>query len=217
LIDEVAVTAGNVADRDPVDELLAQVAELDDKPVVFGDSAYADGDTLERLEGQGFEMMSKVPPALSKNGRFGKDDFTIDLEAATVTCPAGQTAAIRFDDGGGGVASFGKLCATCPLAEQCTTNKAGRTITIHRYEEILQAHKADQQEPEWQESYTSTRPKVERKIGHMVRKPWGGRKARTRGLRRVVTDVVTRAAAVNYARLHVLGVHWDGAAWAAGP
>jgi hypothetical protein len=47
LIDEMAGTAGNAADREAVDELLAPVAELEEKPVVFGDSAYADGETLE--------------------------------------------------------------------------------------------------------------------------------------------------------------------------
>ncbi len=53
--------------------------------------------------------------------------------------------------------------------------------------------------------------------GHLVRTAWGGRKARARGVARVTTDVVARAAAINLARLHVLGVHWNGAAWAAGP
>jgi len=217
LVDEVAVTAGNVTDRGPVDELLAPVAGLTEKPVIFGDSAYADGETLQRLEGQGFDVMAKVPPAANKDGRYSKDDFTIDLGTGTVTCPAGQTVDVRFGDDGAGLASFGDACATCPLAERCTTNKAGRTVSVHRHEQVLQAHKADQRSPEWQEAYKGTRPKVERKIGHMVRKPWGGRRARARGARRVVTDVVTRAAAVNFARLHVLGVHWDGAAWAAGP
>jgi hypothetical protein len=217
LIDEIAVTAGNVSDRDPVDELLAPVADLDDKPVIYGDCAYADGDTLEHLEGQGFEVRAKVPPAVNRDGRFSKDDFDIDLEAGTVTCPAGQTADIRFDDDGGGIAGFGKVCATCPLAEHCTTNKAGRTITIHPNEELLQAHKAEQADPDWQNDYRSNRPKVERKIGHLTRKPWGGRKARTRGASRVIADMLTRAASTNLGRLHVLGVHWDGAAWAAGP
>jgi hypothetical protein len=217
LIDEVAVSAGNVSDRDPIDELLAPVADLEDKPTVYGDCAYADGDTLEGLEGQGFEVRAKVPPAANRQGRFSKDDFSIDLEEKTVTCPAGQVSEIRFHDDGGGIASFGKACATCPLAEQCTTNKGGRTITIHPHEEVLQAHKTEQQDPDWQDDYKANRPKVERKIGHLTRKQWGGRKARTRGVLRVITDVVTRAAAVNLGRLHVLGVQWDGAAWAAGP
>ncbi len=217
LVDEVTVTPGNVADRGPVDELLCPVAEMADKPVIFADSAYADGETLDRLEGQGFKVMAKVPPAVNRDGRFTKDDFSIDLGTSTVTCPAGQTAGIRFGDDGAGQAGFGKACAACPLAERCTTNKAGRTVTVHRHEEVLQEHKADQASPEWQGAYKRTRPKVERKIGHMVRKPWGGRKARARGAARVATDVVARAAAVNFARLAVLGVHWNGAAWAAGP
>jgi hypothetical protein len=215
LIDEVTVTAANVADHDVVDDLLAPVAATADKPVVFGDSAYGDGETLARLEGQGFEVMAKVPAAHARDGRYSKDDFDIDLDAATVTCPAGHVAEIRWHADRGGMASFGPACATCPLAGQCTTNKAGRTITIHPHEEILQRHKADQQTAEWQQAYTGTRPKVERKIGHFVSRLWGGRKARTRGKDRVGTDVDTRAAALNWSRLDVLGVHWNGASWAA--
>jgi hypothetical protein len=215
LIDEVAVTAANAADHDAVDDLLSAVADAADKPVIFGDSAYADGETLARLEGQGFEVMAKVPAAVGRDGRYSKDDFDIDLDAGTVTCPAGQVTSIRWHADGGGMAGFGSACASCPLAGQCTTNKAGRTITIHLHEQILQDHKADQQTAEWQQAYTGTRPKVERKIGHFVARVRGGRKARTRGTRRVATDVDTRAAAINWARLGVLGVRWNGAAWAA--
>lgn len=217
LIDEVAVTAANVPDRAAADDLLAPVSGAEDKPEVFGDSAYADGDTLARLEGQGFTVMAKVPPAAAKAGLFSKDNFIVDLDDATVICPAGAQADIDFNDKGGGLARFGTACATCALAERCTTNSAGRTVSIHRHEDILAAHKAEQRLPQWQSDYKATRPKVERKIGHMVRKPWGGRRARTRGVARVFTDVVTRAAAVNFARLDTLGVAWNGSAWATDP
>jgi hypothetical protein len=215
LIDEVAVTAANAADHDAVDDLLASVAEAAVKPVVFGDSAYADGDTLARLEAQGFEVMAPVPGASAPKGRYSKDDFAIDLTAETVTCPAGRVAPIRWRPDGGGQASFASACASCPLAQRCTTNKTGRTITIHPREQLLQDHKADQQRVEWQQAYTTTRPTVERKISHFVAKLWGGRKARARGKHRVATDADTRAAALNWGRLHVLGVHWVGGAWAA--
>jgi hypothetical protein len=201
LIDAVAETAANAPDREAVDDLLAPVAEMDDKPEVFADSAYADGPTLEHLEGQGFEVVARVPPASHKKGFFSKDDFAIDLGAGTVTCPAGRTVHARFNEKGEGTASFGKLCATCPLAAQCTTSKAGRNVGVHPNEEILQRHKEEQKTPEWKQRYTSTRPKVERKIGHMARKAWGGRKARCRGVARSFTDVLTRAAVVNYSRL----------------
>jgi hypothetical protein len=215
LIDEVTVTAANAADHDAVVDLLAPVAEAAIKPVVFGDSAYADGDTLAHLEAQGFEVMAPVPGASARHGRYSKDDFAIDLQAQTVTCPASQVAPIRWRAAGGGQASFASACASCPLAQRCTTNKSGRTITIHRREQLLQDHKADQQTMEWQQAYTTTRPTVERKIGHFVAKLRGGRKARTRGQRRVATDADTRAAALNWARLCVLGVRWGGGAWAA--
>jgi IS5 family transposase len=217
LIDEVAATAGNVADREAVDELLAPVANLPQKPDVFADSAYADGETLEHLDGQGFSVTAKVPPAVGKDGRFSKDDFSVDLGTGTITCPAGQVADIRYGKDGTGRAEFGEACATCPLAERCTTNKQGRSVNVHRNESVLQRHKVAQQAKEWKERYKSTRPKVERKIAHMVRKPWGGRKARMRGLARVSSDLVTRAAVVNFARLGVLGVRWDGATWVGGP
>jgi IS5 family transposase len=66
-------------------------------------------------------------------------------------------------------------------------------------------------------AYAGARPKVERKIAHFVRVAWGGRKARTRGQRRVATDVDTRAAAVNWARLATLGVRTIDGAWAVVP
>jgi len=215
LIDEVTVTAANAADHDAVDDLLAPVVDAVDKPIIFGDSAYADGETLAHLEAQGFEVIARVPAAQGRDGRYSKDGFAIDLDAGVVTCPAGQVASIRWAGDGGGSARFGPACTTCPLAQQCTTNKSGRSVTIHPHEGILQAHKADQKTAEWQEAYTGTRPKVERKIGHFVAKLWGGRRARTRGKDRVATDADTRAAAVNWSRLAVLGVHWTGAAWAA--
>ena len=215
LIDETAVTAANAADHDVVDDLLAPVAPRPEKPAVFADSAYADGENLAHLEDQGFKVMAKVPAAHGRDGRYSKDDFGIDLDAGTVTCPSGQVTAIRRGRDGGGLASFASACASCPLAERCTTNSSGRTISIHPHERILQSHKVEQQTVEWRQAYTATRPKVERKLAHFVSRVWGGRKARTRGKDRISTDVDTRAAAINWSRLDVLGVHWNGAAWAA--
>lgn len=215
LIDETAVTAANVADHDAVGDLLAGSADCEDKPTVFGDCAYGDGQTISGLEEQGFEVMAKVPAAHAPDGRYSKDRFGIDLEAGTVTCPARQVTPIRWYRDGSGRASFASACAGCPLAANCTTNRAGRTITIHPHEHILQRHKADQQTDAWQQAYTATRPTVERKIAHFVARVWGGRKARTRGKERIATDVDTRAAALNWSRLDVLGVHWNGATWAA--
>ena len=45
--------------------------------------------------------------------------------------------------------------------------------------------------------YRADRPKVERKLSHFMRRGWGGRHARVRGCRHIVTDVDARAGAIN--------------------
>jgi len=218
LIDEVVVTPANAHDATAVEDLLAPVADDETKPTVMGDSAYAGAGTLDDLEAAGFtDVKAKVPPARGRQGRFGKDDFDVNLGAATVTCPAEKVATIRFGSDGAGRADFGDACSTCPMMQVCTTSASGRSVSIHAKEEVLQRHKAAQADPAWQEAYRSTRPKVERKIAHFVRVAWGGRKARTRGQARIATDVDTRAAAINWARLATLGAHMADGGWAAAP
>src|SRR5215475_14099802 len=214
LIDEVAGTAANAPDRDAASELLADHAGHDDKPEVLGDSAYGDAATRDGLESQGFTVVARCPPARNANGRFPKDRFAVDLDHATVTCPAGQTAVIVPAARGGGRASFRAWCAACPLRPACTASRRGRTIAIHPHEAVLQRARAAQRNPGWQQRYRADRPIVERKISHFTRRAWGGRKARTRGLARITTDLYARAGALNWARLAVLGLSRDQAGWA---
>jgi Transposase DDE domain/Transposase domain (DUF772) len=212
LIDEVNASPANAPDREAAAGLLAGHAGREDKPEVIGDSAYGDAATRAGLEDQGFTVTAKCPPARNAAGRFSKDQFTVDLQAGTVTCPAGQTAVIT-PAARGGKASFRPWCATCPLRPSCTAAKRGRTIAIHPHEAVLQRARAAQRDPAWQQRYRSTRPIVERKIAHFTRRAWGGRRARTRGLARITTDLLTRAAALNWARLAVLGLDHDQAGW----
>ena len=181
LIDEVAVTAANVPDRDAVDDLLEGLADEEDKPEIFGDSAYADGPTRKALGDAGFEVVAKVPPVRNATGLYTKDRFNVDLETQSVTCPAGQRVAINPTADGGGRASFKLFCKDCPLRRACTKSRAGRTIAIGRHEDLLQAARSQQATPEWQARYRDDRPKVERKISHFARRPWGGRNAQGAG------------------------------------
>jgi hypothetical protein len=64
-------------------------------------------------------------------------------------------------------------------------------------------------DPDRAADYRATRPKVERKLAHLVRRRHGGRRVRVRGLAKVAADFTLLAAAVNLARLGVLGLHWD--------
>jgi len=158
--------------------------------------------------------MCKVQPPVAPAGRFAKDAFTIDLQAATVTCPAGQTTALRtLTDGQ--IAYFGAACRDCPLAERCTASPDGRTIRLTAYEAQLARARARQADPAWKADYSATRPKVERKIGHLMRRKHGGRRARVRGQTKVDADFSLLAAAVNLARLATLGLTATRVGWAA--
>ena len=175
-------TPANIPDRDAVS--WSALADDEDKPVVLGDSAYADGATRQALGEAGFEVVAKVPPVRNATGLFTKDRFNVDLETHTVTCLAGQRVAINPTRDGGGRASFKVHCKECPLRRACTKSRSGRTITIGCHEDLLEMARSEQATPEWQARYRADRPKVERKISHFVRRPWGGRHARVRGTRR---------------------------------
>jgi hypothetical protein len=213
LIDEVAGSPANAPDRDAAAGLLEEHAESENKPEVVGDAAYGDAATRADLEAAGFAVTAKCPPARNAAGRFPKDRFTVDLGQATVTCPAGQTTVIVPAARGGGQASFRPRCATCPLRPDRTASRRGRTITIHPHEAVLQRARAAQRDPAWQQRYRAGRPTVERKVSHFTRRAWGGRNARTRGLARITTDLLTRAGALNWARLAVLGLDHDQGGW----
>jgi Transposase DDE domain len=214
LIDDVTVTPANSADQDAVDDLLEPCTEMISKPTIMGDSAYAGGDLRARLKLRGFTVTAKVPPASNRDGLFSKDRFTINPVTGVVICPFGYAVKATYSPDGTAIAAFGQLCGGCRLREQCTKTGAGRTISISRHEAVIQEAKTVQATEVWKQTYRSTRPIVERKIGHLTRRAWGGRKARTRGLKRVMTDFVTRAAAINLARLDTLNVTHNGTKWA---
>lgn len=218
IITEATATPANAHDHDAVDELVAEVldegGDTGAQPMVVGDAAYGDGATRAKLRAHGIDVMAKLAPVRNTTGGFSKDRFGVDVEAGTVTCPAGETVAITFSPTGGGKASFSTRCVTCPLRASCTSARHGRSITIHPHEDELALARHAQRDPEWLARYRATRPMVERKIAHFTRKAWGGRKARCRGLARVTTDVKTRAGVLNLARLAALGFHWGEKGWA---
>jgi hypothetical protein len=216
LVTAVAVTPGNAGDASVALVLLATelaAANPAEPPVVYGDAAYGAGPVLAAIDAAGAVSRVKVQPATGIPGLFTKDDFAIDLDAGTVTCPAGRTARFSRHVDGGFQARFRAACAACPLASRCTTATLGRSIKISPHEALLTAGRAATRDPAWLADYRATRPRVERKIAHLVRRRHGGRRARVRGRLKVGADFSLLAAAVNLARLAVLGLTGSGAAW----
>ena len=199
---------------DPMPVVAGDPAPQPATPEVYGDCAYGSGASLALLEQMGVTPMVKVQTPHGRNGCFPKDRFTIDLIAATVTCPNDVTVALRPLNDGGGYARFADNCAGCPLRAQCTTAKDGRVVNVSQHEALLQAARETQAGPGWQARYKATRPKVERKQAHMMFRRHGGRRARVRGKVKVGQDFKLLAAATNFARLAVLGVASTATGWA---
>ncbi len=232
LLTATTVTPGNVADGAAVEDLIADLLDkptndkpTNDKPTndkageevqarVYGDNAYGTGELQERWEDAGIDSRCKTPRPTAADGLFGKDRFDVDLDSNTVSCPARQTVPIRRGRDGGGTAAFGRACATCPLRKQCTRSSKGRTIRVGVHEAALARSRARQTDPGWMVDYRATRPKVERKLAHLMRRRHGGRRARVRGQTKIAADFALLAAAVNLARLGVLGlIHIPGQGW----
>ena len=192
-------------------------SEPEPAPAVYGDSAYGTGEQLAALEQRRITPMVKVAVPTAPGGRWAKDHFRIDLDAGTVTCPAKLTVPIRWAPGGGGHARFGRACSVCPFRQACTSSPSGRQLSIHPNERLLAAARARQRDQAWQADYRATRPKVERKLAHLLRRRHGGRRLRMRGLERAGQDWRLLAAAVNLARLVVLGLASTPTGWTVNP
>ncbi|MGY1868673.1 IS1182 family transposase [Nocardia gipuzkoensis] len=218
IITATTVTPANSGDADAAGQLLADIlpseAEAEAEAAVYGDAAYGAGELLKQLDDNGIRNAIKVQSSPVK-GHFSKDRFVVDLACAMVTCPAGVTAPIAARTGRHtGAAYFGDACTHCPLRGQCTTAAKGRTITIGEHEKYLATGRERQRDPGWKADYRATRPKVERKIGHLMRRRHGGRRARVRGQARIDADFGLLAAAANLARLAVLGISHTSSGWA---
>ncbi|CAN5484542.1 hypothetical protein BH09MYX1_BH09MYX1_67950 [soil metagenome] len=212
------VTAGNVGDAVPAAAMLEEVlatskaAPADEAVEIYGDSSYGTADLVEHIEEAGAEANVKVQPPSSVKGHFAQDAFTIDVDAKTVTCPNGRLVELRLRKDGSGFANFGVPCASCPLRAQCTDSASGRTVGTHPKHKTLTRHRERQRDPAWKTRYRAIRPKVERKIGHLMRRKHGGRRARVRGRVRIAQDFMLLAASVNLARLAILGFENPAAA-----
>ena len=169
--------------------------------------AYSDGDTRVAVEDAGATLVAKVPP-VSNKGLFPKTDFVIDVEAATVTCPAGVTTADarpHTDHKGRPALRFvfsAEVCAACALRASCTTSAEGRSVAVGVHEARIAAARAAQVDPAIK-ALLRRRSKVERKIDHL--QDLGMRQSRYRGRRKTRLQALLAATVANFQRLAVLG------------
>lgn len=188
LIAAVSVAPANVHDNVPMHPMIARAqragAEFDR---LLADTAY--GSVRDRVLARAAGVQVIAPPQepSGESATFRKEDFAIDFDALTATCPSGvQTARrtlVSSKDHGAKTPVFHwpiAACGVCPLREHCVASgRRGRKVELHLYERELREARAD---------WTSERRKEYRertrfeRLNHSLTRH-GGRQARAWGLR----------------------------------
>jgi IS5 family transposase len=208
LITATALTPANTGDGPTGMGLLAgEQAGLQ----VLADSAYGSGHVRAALAEAGHAAAIKAIP-LRRNPKLGsdqfnRDDFTVDHDARTVTCPNGTTVAISAK----GSATFGSRCQGCTLRPRCTSATDGKHLNIRPHDAELVAARAAWANGDFAEDYRRHRPMVERSIAWLVTK--NNRRVRYRGLERNRHGLAARVAAINLRRLVTLGLNRHEGTW----
>jgi transposase len=136
---------------------------------------------------------------------FAPEQFQLSEDGRTLRCPAGQTTARyqrnRHDTGWRFLFSK-KQCDGCELRQQCLPDAAqatGRSVIKNEYEAEYQAAQVTAQTPEYAE-VRRQHPAIERKLSELVVRH-DLRRARYRGLLKVLWQSCLTALVVNFKRL----------------
>jgi hypothetical protein len=177
---------------------------------VYGDSAYGTGEARAAYAQAGHDTVIKPKPLRpAVLGGFTLDDFAIDEQAGTVSCPGGHTRAMSPKR----TVTFGRVCMDCPLRARCTTARDGRSMTIHEHEQLLRAARAAARTPEFAQAY-STRSMVERVIAWTATSRGRRIKLRYLGVDKNHAWLRNRCAAINLRTLVGNGLTRIDGVWA---
>ena len=185
LIVGVHVAAGSEQDGPQAKHLIDSQSEEHRPERVLGDTAYGTGPIRSELAERGIDVLAPVPEGHVAEGQLAKRDFTIDLDAGTITCPAGHTTRITTSKAGNRSARFPRaMCCGCPLKDRCCPTRAARKIDLVEHEELLTAGRNALADPVIAEHLRRTRPRIERLLGLLAHR-YGARRAGTSAPRKL--------------------------------
>jgi transposase len=208
IITDCALTKASGPDNHEVAVGLKLLAEEPHSLTVLADAAYGSGVFRAELAARGHT--DRVDSPLARRpfaGGFTVDDFTVDHENRTATCPHGHTRPLSRS----GAAFFGKACNDCPLRTRCTRSRTGKILHTGPHDALNRAARQAARDPDWRSEYHHHRSMVERTIAWLTR---GNRRLRYRGTTKNDHWLHHRVAAINLRRLINLGLAHNGTRWA---
>jgi hypothetical protein len=164
--------------------------------------------------------ITMITPLLGDSSRqtktsnsYSHDDFIIDFDTRTATCPQGQTSAHWNPQVQNGIEKIHiafpkRACWTCDTQPECTSSKVRqRRITVYPREihELQQAAHSAQSSKTWRADY-QRRAGVEGTMNQAANTV-GLRKARYRGIKKVELEHCLGATAINITRLDAYFTH----------
>jgi len=148
IITATEVSPGAVNEGHLLAALIDQHAQntLHNPEVVVADSQY--GTSENYLECHDRNIAAHIPclkESRNRKGIFSDDAFCYDSDNDTYLCPGGKRLKRRRYDKRDETFEYqclAKLCKICPMRDQCTTSKEGRTIRRHRRHDQIQQMRA---------------------------------------------------------------------------
>ena len=174
---------------------------------VLADSAYGSGEVRAALRDARHDQAIKaIPLRRAVPDGFDRDNFIIDHDARTATCPAGHTIPIATKGG----ATFGARCQDCALRALAPLP---RRDAFHTFANTTpnSSNRRAWRDRDFADDYRRWRPMVERSIAWLVAR--GHRRVRYRGIERNQHGLSTRVAAINLRRLVNLGLTRGATGW----
>jgi transposase len=156
----------NVPDIEETLPSLERLAERGlEPPRTYVDAGYVSGEPAARSrDDHGIELYGP-PPEPHATGRFQPEQFSVDFEAGSATCPAGKICdsfKLRYEEEtfSGADARFNKAtCSECPLAAKCRgKGKSWREVSFTAYHHDLVKQRQKARTPEFKTEYKKRAP-----------------------------------------------------------
>lgn len=215
LITHVETTIAPKSDvemTEPIHQALSEIGQLPSEHLV--DSGYVNAALLvSSQKDYQVELVGPIKPNVQWQAKdeeaYSIDQFSINWEAKTVTCPQGQTTrywkpatdafgneviCIRFSRPG---------CAHCPARSRCTRSEKGsRSLTLRPQlqHQAIETNRQQQNNPHWKKRYAQ-RAGIEGTVSQGVR-AFGLRQARYIGRAKTHLQHLLTACAINVSRLN---------------
>ncbi len=175
--------------------------------IIIADSQYGTNHNLESLKKKGYIPHIRDWSATHKtsgfrNGVFDKSKFEYNKEEDLYICPAGNLLPLRkldFKEKTKRYRASAGDCNHCPLKDQCTKSKGGRTLTRSFDEKFLEQAFKDTRSEACFEDLKLRQHLMERSYANGIR--YGYKQARWRGLWRVSIQQLLAATVQNLVKM----------------